>query len=337
MRGSDPIDSRYHKRMEERERELQRMTERKERDIEKRIGADNRIKDKKRKQRSTIEWSRSDSVKRSRSETVKRSRGESVKRSRSESVRRTTSQKVQPRSVQSKPQEFKRSIPRPDQADRRLESRPVYREPNREARDYRTADNARTIRRVIKTVVILYLIFGLFAGLVPRLVGNLGEFVTDLRDEFATPEPEYEFVTEEAIVEEKVFIRTDSMEFVAKIDDWQETIDQAQSFLAFDYSPEDGKANAESWLSELEELPFEEVTPPESLATYWDFCLQEYEWTVMMMAKTVNGESAAADFEQLNLLQYDKFAELVRVWNEEGVAYNVSFRTYDYRLVPQAD
>ncbi len=332
MRGTDPIDSRYHKRMEQRERELKQMIERKEKNIEQRIGADDRIKAKQSKKRSAIEWSRSESVKRSGSEAVKQSRSASVKR--------TTSQKASPRTVQSRPQETSRPIARSQQADRGVESRPVYREPRRESRDYQSAENSKTIKRVIKTVVILYLVFGVFAGLLPRLVGNVGEFITDLRDEFATPEPEpaYEVVPEEAvIVEDKAVFRTDSMDFLIKVDDWQETLDQAQSYLAFEFMPEDGVSNAESWMAELESLPLYEIEPPESLATYWDFSLQEYEWTVMMMAKAANGESVAGDFEQLNLLQYDKFAELVRVWNDEGVEYAVSFRNYDYKLVPEAD
>lgn len=331
MRGTDPIDSRYHKRMEQRERELKQMIERKEKIIEQRIGADDRIKTKQSKKRSAIEWSRSNQVKRSRSEAVKQSRSASIKR--------TTSQRATARTVQSRPQETDRPIKQTMQSERSVESRPVYREPRRESRDYRSADNSKTIKRVIKTVVILYLIFGVFAGVVPRIVGNLGEFVTDLRDEFSTPEPGYEVVPEEAVAvrEEKVIFRTESMDFIIKIDDWQEAIDQAQSFMAFEFLPEDGIANAESWLSELESLPVYEIEPPASLETYWDFNLQEYEWTVMMMAKAANGESIAGDFEQLNLLQYDKFAELVRVWNEEGVRYDVSFRNYDYMLVPWTD
>lgn len=337
MRGSDPIDSKYHKRMEERERELRRMTERKERDIEKRIGADNRIKDRKRKQRSTIEWSRSEAVKRSRSETVKRSRGESVKRSRSDSVKRTSTQKTEPRSVRSKPQETQRVTLRQDQTNQRMESRPVYQEPSR---DYRTADNARTIRRVIKTVVILYVIFGLFAGLVPRLVGNLGEFVTDMRDEFASPEPDYEYVTEEVIVEEKIPVRSDSVDFLIKVDVFMENLDQTQSYLAFEFTSDSDPTELEARLNRLLEEHAElqnNVTPPSILDSYWNFYLQEYDQTIMMLTKAINGESIDGDFEQLNLLQYDKFAELVRIWNGEGVEYEISFRSYDYKLVPRTD
>jgi hypothetical protein len=192
---------------------------------------------------------------------------------------------------------------------------------------------------VIRTVVILYVVFGLFAGLVPRIFGNLGEFVTDVRDEFFSPQPEpgYEVVTEEVVREEKEVMRTESMDFIMKVEDWMVDLDEAQSYLAYEYTLDSDLAQLESRRNMLQEKMDEavnEITPPETLSTYWNFLLQEYEWTIMMLTKTIDGESAASDFEQLNLLQYDKFAELVRVWNEEGVEYEVSFRSYDYQLIP---
>ena len=193
--------------------------------------------------------------------------------------------------------------------------------------------------RVIRTAVILYIVFGVFAGVMPRIFGNLSEFVTDMREEFNSPppEPDYEFATEEVVREEKEVLRTDSMDFIIKMEDWMASLDEAQSYLAYEYALDSDLVEVESRRNMLQEKMDEaanEIIPPDALSTYWSFFLEEYEWTIMMLTKTVDGESIETDFEQLNLLQYDKFAELVRVWNEEGVEYDVSFRTYDYQLIP---
>lgn len=315
MRDANQTDRKYHQKMAERERELQEMIERKERTIEQRIAGKEPGYEKRHKAVPIRREKHKPRVKQTREETWLGEKPKSRQSSRQQEQRQSSSRQFESRTG---------------------EARTTFQNWG-DSRSKTDSDNAKTLGRVIRTVVILYIVFGVFAGVVPRIVGNLGEFITDMRGEFNTPQPEpaYEVVTEEAVREEQIFMRTDSVDFMIKTEDWVETLDQAQSFLAFDYSPESEEFGVENWLAELQnEMPVYEITPPNSLATYWDFFLQEYDWTMMMMNKAVNEESFEGDFESLNLLQYDKFAELVRVWNDEGVEYEVSFRDYDYKLIP---
>jgi hypothetical protein len=358
--------------MEARERELKDMIERKEKSIELRLAGEDGKKAKAARERKSS----------SRRNTTEKSRS-SIRRSRSASIQRDTSRKTQVdtsrRRVESQSfggqlrdlleaaNQSESSRNQSDQARsdraRRLESRSSDRgTPDRELSDKQSsgqwkasrtyggqgssksqADTSKTIGRVIRTVVILYVIFGLFAGIMPRIVGNLGEFVTDLRDEFTQPEPEpgYEVVTEEAVVAvDRPIVRTDSVDFILKVDIFMENLDEAQAYLAYEYSPDAGLEGLEDRFNRLVEEKAEldsSVTPPSALDSYWEFFMLEYEWTLSMMEKTINGESADGDYERLNLLQYDKFAELVRLWNQEGVAYDVAFRQYDYVLIPVID
>ncbi len=325
MRDANQTDRKYHQKMAERERELQEMIERKERTIEQRIAGKEPGYEKRHKVVPIRREKHKPRVKKTREENWL---GE-------QSSPRQSSPRQAPQ--QQEPRQSSTRQPSARQFESRAEEVKSTFQNWGDSRSKTSTDNSKTLGRVIRTVVILYIVFGVFAGVVPRIVGNLGEFVTDMRDEFNSPEPEpgLEFVTEEAVREEQVFMRTDSVDFMIKTEDWMEILDQAQSFLAFEYAPESEKLSGENWLVELQnEMPVYEITPPESLVTYWDFFLQEYDWTMMMMNKAVNEESFEGDFESLNLLQYDKFAELVRVWNDEGVEYEVSFRDYDYKLIP---
>ena len=327
MRGMDEESRKYHQKMANREKELQEMIERKEKTIEQRIaGQDPGYK--KRSIPTPIRRAKhTPSAKKTREETWL---GE-------QSSPRQSSPRQAPQ--QQEPRRSSTRQPSIRQFESRAEEVKSTFQNWGGSRSETSTDSSKTLGRVIRTVVILYIVFGVFAGVMPRIVGNLGEFVTDMRDEFNTPQPEpgYEVVTEEAVREEPIFMRTDSVDFILKTEEWMETLDQAQSFLAFEYSAEGGEPGPETWLAELQNLPVYENTPPDSVSTYWDFFLQEYDWTMMMMNKAVNNESYEGDFESLNLLQYDKFAELVRVWNEEGVDYEVSFRTYDYKLLPKTE
>jgi hypothetical protein len=335
MRGIDQENRKYHKKMAEREKELQEMIERKERTIEQRIAGQEPGYDKRNIPTPIRRAKHKPNAKNTREENWL---GE-------KSTSRQPSSKRIPQQQQARQSSSRQSSSR-QSSSRQFESRAEDMQKDfqnwGDSRSKSSGDNSKTISRVIRTVVILYVVFGLFAGLVPRIVGNLGEFVSEMSDGFSTPEPEpdYEYVTEEAIGEEKEVIRTDSMQFIIMMEGWMATLDEAQSYLAYEYTLDSDLAEVESRRNMLQEKMDEatnEITPPDTLSTYWDFFLKEYEWTVMMLTKTVDGESIETDFEQLNLLQYDKFAELVRVWNAEGVEYEVSFRTYDYYLMPVTD
>jgi hypothetical protein len=327
MRGIDEESRKYHQKMANREKELQEMIERKERTIEQRIAGQEPGYNK-----------------RSIPTPIRRAKHKpSVRKTREEEWLGEQSSPRQSSPKQAPQQQEPRQSSSRQSSSRQFESRAGDIQKTfqnwGDSRSKSSGDNSKTIGRVIRTVVILYVVFGLFAGLVPRIVGNLGEFVSEMSEGFSTPEPEpdYEYVTEEVIREEKEVIRTDSMQFMIMMEEWMATLDEAQSYLAYEYTLESDLAEVESRRNMLQEKMDEaanEITPPETLSTYWDFFLQEYEWTVMMLTKTVDGESIETDFEQLNLLQYDKFAELVRVWNAEDVEYEVSFRTYDYYLMP---
>lgn len=325
MRGIDKESRKYHQKMANREKELQEMIERKERTIEQRIAGQEPGYNKRSIPTPIRREKHKPSAKKTREEDWL---GENTPPR--QSSRRQAPRQQEARQSSAKPSSGRQYESRAEEVRNTIESWSG-------SRSRTSSDNSKTLGRVIRTVVILYIVFGVFAGVVPRVVGNLGEFVSDIRDGFSKPEPEYEIVTEEVVREEKIFLQTASVEFILKTEDWMETLDQAQSFLAFEYSPEGGEPGPETWMAELQELDVYQVTPPESVSTYWDFFLQEYDWTMMMMNKAVNNESYEGDFESLNLLQYDKFAELVRVWNEEGVDYEVSFRTYDYKLIPKTE
>ncbi|BES63600.1 hypothetical protein SANA_00390 [Gottschalkiaceae bacterium SANA] len=327
MRGIDEESRKYHQKMANREKELQEMIERKERTIEQRIAGQEPGYNK-----------------RSIPTPIRRAKHKpNAKKIREEEWLGEQASPRQSSPKQAPQQQEARQSSSRQSSSRQFESRAGDMQKTFQnwgaSRSKSSGDNSKTIGRVIRTVVILYVVFGLFAGLVPRIVGNLGEFVSELSEGFSTPEPEpdYEYVTEEVIREEKEVIRTDSMQFIIMMDGWMATLDEAQSYLAYEYTSDSDLAEVESRRNLLQEKMDEatnEITPPDTLSTYWDFFLQEHEWTVMMLTKTVDGESIETDFEQLNLLQYDKFAELVRVWNAEDVEYEVSFRTYDYYLMP---
>ena len=332
MRGIDQESRKYHQKMAAREKELQDMIERKERTIEQRIAGQEPGYNKRSIPTPIRRAKRKPSVRKTREEDWLGEPSSPRQSSPRQSSPKQAPQQQEPRQSSARQSSSRQFESRAGEVKSTVQNWG-------DSRSKTSTDNSKTLGRVIRTAVILYIVFGVFAGVMPRIFGNLSEFVTDMREEFNSPppEPDYEFATEEVVREEKEVLRTDSMDFIIKMEDWMASLDEAQSYLAYEYALDSDLVEVESRRNMLQEKMDEaanEIIPPDALSTYWSFFLEEYEWTIMMLTKTVDGESIETDFEQLNLLQYDKFAELVRVWNEEGVEYDVSFRTYDYQLIP---